>query len=163
MFKIPFCPPPTVENPEEFSSEFNDFVAQCLIKDPATRPSAADLAQVFRWQAIQLDAAIQLIVVVVAVAQMMQHPFIVNARADPHVLREVVERYTESAPVCDGSQQLVHHVWWWWWCRTYHAHAPRLGCIARAGWWSTDVIDNRHHKLTRRRYRRVRWHDACPR
>lgn len=37
---IPERPPPTVTNPKAFSDDFNDFVAQCLIKDHEERPSS---------------------------------------------------------------------------------------------------------------------------
>lgn len=43
IFMIPVKPPPTLPNPAEFSSEFNDFLSKCLTKFPGTRPSAAEL------------------------------------------------------------------------------------------------------------------------
>lgn len=43
MFKIPFCPPPKLSEPEKFSKKFSEFLAVCLVKDPATRKSASDL------------------------------------------------------------------------------------------------------------------------
>jgi len=43
MRLIPQQPPPTLENPSEWSKEFNDFVAKCLDKDPESRPSAMNL------------------------------------------------------------------------------------------------------------------------
>ncbi|TPX70706.1 hypothetical protein SpCBS45565_g01565 [Spizellomyces sp. 'palustris'] len=43
MFKIPFLPPPTLIQPNAYSKTFNNFIAQCLIKDPKKRPSALEL------------------------------------------------------------------------------------------------------------------------
>lgn len=45
IFLIPNNPPPTLEKPENFSPLFNDFISQCLIKDPKQRPSAAELSK----------------------------------------------------------------------------------------------------------------------
>ena len=42
IFLIPKCPPPTL-GPGNWSADFKDFVAKCLIKDPKARPSAAAL------------------------------------------------------------------------------------------------------------------------
>lgn len=43
---IPLKPPPTLPKPDQFSPEFNDFIAKCLVKDPEQRPGAAELLQV---------------------------------------------------------------------------------------------------------------------
>ncbi|KAJ3049954.1 hypothetical protein HK097_009061, partial [Rhizophlyctis rosea] len=43
MFKIPFLPPPTLSEPSSFSETFNSFIAQCLTKAPAERPTAKTL------------------------------------------------------------------------------------------------------------------------
>lgn len=45
LFMIPTKPSPTVNNPQNFSSGFNDFVAKCLEKDPTVRPSSSNLLQ----------------------------------------------------------------------------------------------------------------------
>lgn len=43
IFMIPNRPPPTLAQPTAFSSEFSDFLATCLQKDPQQRPSAEQL------------------------------------------------------------------------------------------------------------------------
>ncbi|KAJ1545490.1 hypothetical protein HK096_006354 [Nowakowskiella sp. JEL0078] len=43
IFKIPALPPPQLKAPEKYSPEFNDFISQCLKKDPKERPSAETL------------------------------------------------------------------------------------------------------------------------
>lgn len=40
---LPNRPPPTLKKPRMYSSEFNEFIAKCLVKDPKLRPPAADL------------------------------------------------------------------------------------------------------------------------
>jgi len=41
--KILDRPPATLSKPQNYSSEFNDFIAQCLVKDPAQRKTAMEL------------------------------------------------------------------------------------------------------------------------
>ncbi|KAF8621561.1 hypothetical protein AX15_007589 [Amanita polypyramis BW_CC] len=65
LFLIPKAKPPTLEG--SFSPAFKDFVAQCLTKDPASRPSAGEL---------------------------LQHRFIRGARKTSY-LAELIERYQE--------------------------------------------------------------------
>jgi len=43
IFMIPTQPPPKLSNQEKWSPMFHDFVAQCLTKDPANRPTAERL------------------------------------------------------------------------------------------------------------------------
>ncbi|XP_074842384.1 myosin-IIIa [Carettochelys insculpta] len=45
LFKIPRNPPPTLRQPELWSSEFNDFINKCLTKDYEKRPTVSDLLQ----------------------------------------------------------------------------------------------------------------------
>jgi len=40
---IPNSPPPTLNNPEDYSNDFNDFLRMCLQKDPTKRPDAETL------------------------------------------------------------------------------------------------------------------------
>lgn len=43
LFQIPRNPPPTLSRPDEWSSEFNDFISECLVKDLEQRPVAKEL------------------------------------------------------------------------------------------------------------------------
>ncbi|XP_047481319.1 myosin-IIIb-like isoform X4 [Penaeus chinensis] len=43
LFQIPRNPPPSVERPIEWSAEFNDFVAECLVKDFEQRATPKEL------------------------------------------------------------------------------------------------------------------------
>ncbi|KAJ3413296.1 Serine/threonine-protein kinase 4 [Chytridiales sp. JEL 0842] len=45
MFKIPFLPAPTLSNPSIYTEPYNDFISQCLIKDPLKRSTASKLLQ----------------------------------------------------------------------------------------------------------------------
>ncbi|XP_034616113.1 myosin-IIIa [Trachemys scripta elegans] len=45
LFKIPRNPPPTLRQPELWSSQFNDFINKCLTKDYEKRPTIFDLLQ----------------------------------------------------------------------------------------------------------------------
>ncbi|PCH41000.1 Pkinase-domain-containing protein [Wolfiporia cocos MD-104 SS10] len=65
LFLIPKAKPPVLEG--AFSTAFKDFVAQCLTKDPHSRPTAKDL---------------------------LQHRFIKNARKTSY-LTELIERYQD--------------------------------------------------------------------
>lgn len=40
-------PPPKLKEPSKWSPEFNDFLDKCLQKEPAARPSAEELLQVW--------------------------------------------------------------------------------------------------------------------
>lgn len=64
IYKIPFAPPPALPDPEAWSPEFVDFIAQCVNKDQAARLSAE---------------------------QLLQHPFIVSA-GPLSVMAELVSR-----------------------------------------------------------------------
>lgn len=46
LLKIQKSDAPKLEQPSRWSKHFNDFVAQCLTKDPHQRPSADDLLKV---------------------------------------------------------------------------------------------------------------------
>ncbi|KAJ8278097.1 hypothetical protein GJAV_G00083790 [Gymnothorax javanicus] len=45
LFKIPRNPPPTLQQPELWSEDFNGFIRDCLIKDFEQRPHVRDLLQ----------------------------------------------------------------------------------------------------------------------
>ncbi|NWY90611.1 MYO3A protein, partial [Loxia curvirostra] len=45
LFKIPRNPPPTLQQPELWSAEFNDFINKCLTKDYEKRPTVSTLLQ----------------------------------------------------------------------------------------------------------------------
>ncbi|KFZ63159.1 Myosin-IIIa, partial [Antrostomus carolinensis] len=45
LFKIPRNPPPTLQQPELWSPQFNDFINKCLTKDYEKRPTVSSLLQ----------------------------------------------------------------------------------------------------------------------
>ena len=45
IFMIPTKPAPTLREPHRFSEAFGDFLAKCLVKNPAQRSSSSDLLQ----------------------------------------------------------------------------------------------------------------------
>ncbi|VDN58601.1 unnamed protein product [Dracunculus medinensis] len=45
IFMIPTKPPPSLKVPSDWSDDFNDFVSQCLIKNPDDRKSAKELME----------------------------------------------------------------------------------------------------------------------
>jgi serine/threonine kinase 3 len=45
IFMIPTKPPPSFREPDQWSSEFIDFVSLCLVKNPEERATATDLLQ----------------------------------------------------------------------------------------------------------------------
>ena len=45
LLKIQKGDPPRLDNPKKWSSEFNNFIAKCLIKDCNTRPNASELLE----------------------------------------------------------------------------------------------------------------------
>lgn len=65
---IPNSEPPTLPNQKDFSTEFNDFLKICLMKNPEQRPSATDL---------------------------LKHPFIVKAKSKAIIAQLVGECMTE--------------------------------------------------------------------
>ncbi|KAI0677520.1 Pkinase-domain-containing protein [Trametes maxima] len=74
LFLIPKAKPPVLEGP--FTPAFKDFVAQCLTKDPHSRPTTKEL---------------------------LQHRFIKNARKTSY-LTELVERYQDYRNRSPGRQ-----------------------------------------------------------
>eukprot|EP00736_Rhodelphis_marinus_P008235 Rmarinus@m.17198 len=64
IFMIPNRDPPRLTHPERWSDDMNDFVAQCLTKDPNLRPSAE---------------------------QLLQHPFLTRKPAKPAVLADLID------------------------------------------------------------------------
>lgn len=45
LFQIPRNPPPSLKNPDAYSSELTDFIAECLVKDLEHRPFARELRE----------------------------------------------------------------------------------------------------------------------
>uniref|UniRef100_A0A3P9A550 non-specific serine/threonine protein kinase n=1 Tax=Esox lucius TaxID=8010 RepID=A0A3P9A550_ESOLU len=52
IFMIPTNPPPTFRNPGMWSEQFQDFVSQCLVKNPENRATATQLLQAAKPRAI---------------------------------------------------------------------------------------------------------------
>eukprot|EP01095_Lingulamoeba_sp_RSL-Kostka_P011374 TRINITY_DN42_c2_g3_i1.p1 TRINITY_DN42_c2_g3~~TRINITY_DN42_c2_g3_i1.p1 ORF type:complete len:483 (+),score=190.62 TRINITY_DN42_c2_g3_i1:227-1675(+) len=76
IFHIPSRDPPTLTDPNQWSDDFNDFIASCLIKDPTDRPTSKEL---------------------------LNHPFIKKAKG-PAYLQDLVDE-TLSAIELAGSRE----------------------------------------------------------
>ncbi|XP_072459512.1 serine/threonine-protein kinase 3 isoform X3 [Notamacropus eugenii] len=77
IFMIPTNPPPTFRKPELWSDEFTDFVKKCLVKSPEQRATAT---------------------------QLLQHPFIKNAKA-VSILRDLITEAMEIKAKRHEEQQ----------------------------------------------------------
>lgn len=75
MVKICSGPPPTLADPSKWSKEFNQFLADTLIKDASQRPTSAELLNVWPSYHILVDHCLH--------AYPFQHPFIKSV-PDPH-------------------------------------------------------------------------------
>ena len=79
MFMIPSKPPPSFNKPDQWSSQFIDFVTLCLVKNPEERATAS---------------------------QLLQHEFIRNQARQPEILADIIreaqdmrEKLAENAVV----------------------------------------------------------------
>jgi len=59
LFLIPSKPPPTLEHPEHWSSEFRDFLRACLMKDPTQRPDAPGALLLPFLKTVRIGTALQ--------------------------------------------------------------------------------------------------------
>eukprot|EP01087_Luapelamoeba_hula_P012095 TRINITY_DN3361_c1_g1_i2.p1 TRINITY_DN3361_c1_g1~~TRINITY_DN3361_c1_g1_i2.p1 ORF type:complete len:393 (+),score=67.38 TRINITY_DN3361_c1_g1_i2:123-1181(+) len=76
IFMIPSRPPPRLTEPAKWSKDFSDFVAKCLTKDPADRPSAEAL---------------------------LKHPFLKKVK-NRQVLSAIVDLTTQAIAVAGGRE-----------------------------------------------------------
>lgn len=78
LFVIPKNKPPHLKHKDKFTSDFNDFLAKCLRKNPKKRPEAIEL---------------------------LQHPFITKAsKLKPAVvIKDIIIRYKEAAAQYEGA------------------------------------------------------------
>jgi len=79
IFHIPSRNPPTLSEPDEWSEEFNDFIACCLVKNPEER-----------WSAVEL----------------LEHPFIKNARG-PGYLQPLVDEVAQAIQDAGGRDRAM--------------------------------------------------------
>ncbi|KAJ1469446.1 kinase-like domain-containing protein [Baffinella frigidus] len=93
IFLIPKADPPTMADPDRWSEELKDFVAQCLIKDPKQRPSAGKLLKhPFIATRVESEGQARL------AALVKEHlPAIENAR------REIIEETVVESSVVDTT------------------------------------------------------------
>ena len=76
VFMIPTKPPPSFNQPDEWSPEFIDFVSLCLMKNPEDRATASEL---------------------------LQHEFIKNAKA-PEILMDMICEVQETKDQFQSKQ-----------------------------------------------------------
>lgn len=79
LFLIPTKQPPTLTEPKKWSDEFNDWVTQCLQKDPEDRPTAKEL---------------------------LNHPFIRKAKSTK-IITEMIEKVIAKILEAGGKMKLL--------------------------------------------------------
>lgn len=87
IFMIPSKPPPSFNKPDQWSSQFIDFVTLCLVKNPDERATAS---------------------------QLLQHEFIRNQARQPEILADIIreaqdmrEKLAENAVVSITSMVII--------------------------------------------------------
>lgn len=72
IFMIPTNPPPTFRNPDLWSADFQDFVSQCLVKNPENRATATQLLQVTLCKMLLLILVLESIMCCLCIIHNMQ-------------------------------------------------------------------------------------------
>eukprot|EP01027_Heterolobosea_sp_BB2_P017194 GEZU01024386.1.p1 GENE.GEZU01024386.1~~GEZU01024386.1.p1 ORF type:complete len:348 (-),score=102.81 GEZU01024386.1:209-1252(-) len=80
IFMIPSRQPPTLSDPDNWSDEFNDFIFQCLKKDPSQRPTAEAL---------------------------LKHPFIRKVRNPQQLLSDIIDRSQAKVQEAGGWSKMM--------------------------------------------------------
>eukprot|EP00761_Pharyngomonas_kirbyi_P002343 gb/GECH01002347.1/.p1 GENE.gb/GECH01002347.1/~~gb/GECH01002347.1/.p1 ORF type:complete len:429 (+),score=86.91 gb/GECH01002347.1/:1-1287(+) len=81
LFMIPSRPAPTLNSPDDFSDEFNDFIAHCVRKKPEERPSAKEL---------------------------LKHVFVRKARSTSGVIMDAIDRLRQRCIEAGGLENLMN-------------------------------------------------------
>lgn len=80
IWLIPHLPPPTLKSPQDFSPSLNHFIAYCLVKEPADRPSAE---------------------------QALKHPFVEDAIPAPEAMKDLLKEVHATLKQCGGLERTL--------------------------------------------------------
>lgn len=128
LFHIPKNPPPRLEG--KFSKDFKDFVAQCLVKDPDSRPTAKDL---LRHRFIRSAGKVE------ALQELIQRKRVFDAKTDCVKLPVYYQETLHTIAAKDETDEWVFD--------TVKSVAPRKGTVRSRKPSSAFAIEDGMRKL----------------
>ncbi|KAF2883900.1 hypothetical protein ILUMI_22285 [Ignelater luminosus] len=109
IFMIPTKPPPSFREPDQWSSEFIDFVSVCLVKNPEERATASDLLQhVFIGNAKPSSILAQMIAEAHEIRENQSYRNIAQSNSAGVVVKQNInEESDEEVAVANQNQTLI--------------------------------------------------------